>query len=229
METIRQREKRRAYMREWMRKHRAQHPEARERGRTATRRWRAAHREEALAASERWFRRYKEEHGVDYKQRWRQKNRERYNAKEAKRLKEKYHTDPEFRKKKLEAVKAWRLANPEKKKAQNRSPKQKVRDRKRTLKQYGLTHEAYDELLKAQSGVCAICKRVERNHYKGKPRSLHVDHDHKSGKRRGLLCSACNPVLGLAGDDAEILRRAADYLEWWHAVHEEGRVVTRGT
>ncbi len=80
---------------------------------------------------------------------------------------------------------------------------------------YGLSGPAYDELLKAQGGVCAICKQPERVALNpgDKPHSLAVDHDHATLKVRGLLCRACNVGLGNFADDPALLRTAADYLE----------------
>ncbi len=73
---------------------------------------------------------------------------------------------------------------------------------------YGLTSEQYDALLLAQNDACAICLRVL------KTRNYAVDHNHKTGEIRGLLCSTCNKdILGKARDSPEVLRRAADYLE----------------
>lgn len=76
-------------------------------------------------------------------------------------------------------------------------------------KTYGITAEEYDKLYKAQGGKCAICRRAT-----GKARRLAVDHDHKTGKVRGLLCKPCNRYgLGMfARDNPEILERAAAYL-----------------
>lgn len=68
-------------------------------------------------------------------------------------------------------------------------------NRERALKRrYGMTIEAYEAQLTAQDGVCAICS----NPPKGGPRSkrLHVDHNHITGKNRGLLCVGCNSALG---------------------------------
>ncbi len=78
------------------------------------------------------------------------------------------------------------------------------RNRKR---KYGLPTGAYDEKLADQDGVCAICKRVCKT-----GRGLAVDHDHKTGAVRGLLCSACNNGLGRFDDDAARLLDAAQYL-----------------
>jgi hypothetical protein len=59
----------------------------------------------------------------------------------------------------------------------------------------------------AQDYVCAVCKRdPEKGH-------LHVDHDHVTGKVRGLLCGACNRTLGLTSESPERLRALAEYLE----------------
>ena len=68
---------------------------------------------------------------------------------------------------------------------------------------YGLWSSNYEALLESQGGVCAIC---------GEPPTV-VDHDHKTGKVRGLLCSGCNLALGHMKDNAGALRAAADYLD----------------
>lgn len=73
-------------------------------------------------------------------------------------------------------------------------------------KKYGITPEIYLEMLDRQGGVCALCKKP------GDGKALCVDHDHASGKVRGLLCHSCNVALGLLKDDAEVLRRAIEYL-----------------
>ena len=53
----------------------------------------------------------------------------------------------------------------------------------------------------------------QRDGRAGRDRHLHVDHDHETGKIRGLLCHACNIVLGLVKDDPDRLRLLANYLE----------------
>ena len=81
---------------------------------------------------------------------------------------------------------------------------------------YGLTLEQYRGLYEAQAGVCAICGGTNANDYR-----LSIDHDHSccSGMGscglcvRGLLCGACNFILGHANDDADRLRQAAEYLD----------------
>jgi hypothetical protein len=81
---------------------------------------------------------------------------------------------------------------------------------------YGITVEQYDAMHEAQRGLCAICGRPERSlgGVKGKtPSPLAIDHDHCTGKIRGLLCSFCNRALGCFGDDPALVRAAADYLD----------------
>ena len=63
------------------------------------------------------------------------------------------------------------------------------------LKQFGLTLESYEELFAKQNGACAICRSTDAKGPRGTSR-LAVDHDHVTGKIRGLLCSSCNRLLG---------------------------------
>jgi len=72
---------------------------------------------------------------------------------------------------------------------------------------YGLTEETYRAMLVAQGGKCQICGRLQ----KGK--SLAIDHDHKTGAVRGLLCESCNNGLGRFKDSPEILEAALAYLK----------------
>lgn len=77
--------------------------------------------------------------------------------------------------------------------------------RQAKLRRYGLTGRDHAALVQAQDGRCAICS--------SRPRAgLVIDHDHDTGKVRGLLCNNCNLGLGLMGDDSERLARAATYL-----------------
>jgi hypothetical protein len=78
---------------------------------------------------------------------------------------------------------------------------------------FGMTLEEYDELLLAQEGVCAVCRREETSLRRGVVKSLDVDHDHKTGEIRGLLCSACNTALGLLQDDPLRIRALSNYIE----------------
>lgn len=79
--------------------------------------------------------------------------------------------------------------------------------RRRQLKaRYGLSVASYNLLLHMQAGGCAICGTVPSK------KKLHVDHNHATGKVRGLLCSNCNVSIGLLYDNPALLDKAAIYL-----------------
>jgi len=69
---------------------------------------------------------------------------------------------------------------------------------------YNLTSEQYYKLFKIQNNKCLICKKKTK---------LVIDHDHKTGKFRGLLCRECNLGIGLLKDNVTILKMAIKYLE----------------
>lgn len=97
--------------------------------------------------------------------------------------------------------KAW-------KKAYRNSPEAKDARRNQLLqKNFGITLEKYREMLSLQNGLCAICFGTEEL------RMLAVDHCHKTGKIRGLLCRYCNQALGIMKDDVERMLRAVEYLK----------------
>ena len=75
-------------------------------------------------------------------------------------------------------------------------------------RKYGITLADYDRMLKTQAGGCAICGRKP-----SKTRRLDVDHSHKTGIVRGILCHKCNRGLAWFGDNPSTLRSAAHYLE----------------
>lgn len=75
--------------------------------------------------------------------------------------------------------------------------------------------EEFELWWQAFRGMCGICKKQMKLPEKRQGQSLDVvavDHDHKTGKVRGLLCNACNKGLGLFKDDVEILNNAKEYL-----------------
>tara|TARA_B100001059_G_C17453368_1_gene388534 strand:+ start:117 stop:596 length:480 start_codon:yes stop_codon:yes gene_type:complete len=85
----------------------------------------------------------------------------------------------------------------------------KLRNRKQQLALYGLTTTEYDNMLREQNGVCAICGSDN-------PRGKNVfviDHNHDTGEVRGLLCDMCNKGIGCLGDNLDKLRSAVLYLE----------------
>lgn len=76
--------------------------------------------------------------------------------------------------------------------------------------EYGLSREQYDGMISEQAGKCLLCKLPPGRDGK---KSLSVDHCHKTGKVRGLLCGMCNTAIGKLNDDPALLRAAAEYLE----------------
>lgn len=82
----------------------------------------------------------------------------------------------------------------------------------RIRRQYSITPEKYDRMLQEQNGVCAICHQPESRTRKNIVTSLCVDHNHKTGKVRSLLCSRCNTGLGKFMDNPELLQAASNYL-----------------
>lgn len=119
-----------------------------------------------------------------------------------------YSADPE---KFLAKDRAYRRANPEvaRESRRRRWARDRAAGRNQNLKRYGLDHEAFEQMLALQGGVCAICKSPEPGG-KGK---FHVDHCHSTDRVRGLLCNGCNIALGHMHDDPVRLREAALYLE----------------
>jgi hypothetical protein len=89
-----------------------------------------------------------------------------------------------------------------------------IHRREQILKdKYNISIEDYENLLIDQLGVCAIChKREATINTTGNAIRLAVDHCHKTGKIRGLLCSNCNTALGKFKDDISLLAKAIAYL-----------------
>lgn len=81
---------------------------------------------------------------------------------------------------------------------------------KRTQRVYGLAPGEYQRLYEAQGGRCAIlrCRATGTGR-----RKLAVDHDHKTGKVRGLICSTHNQMFADNGDDPEVFQSMANYLK----------------
>lgn len=128
----------------------------------------------------------------------------------------------------------WKKANPEKANANQRRyrEKHKLRLRKERMQQFetnpkkmrepglrrkfGITFEYYLELSAKQTGVCAICRNPETfiDKRTGIKTVLTVDHNHTTGKLRGLLCRVCNTTLGKIQENKETIRNMLSYLEF---------------
>lgn len=86
-------------------------------------------------------------------------------------------------------------------------------------REYGITLEVYNAQLKRQAHRCAICRRPEsiKSKRTGKPRRLAVDHDHVTGRLRGLLCHRCNVLVWALEDNHTTLAAIAKYIEDYRA------------
>ena len=137
--------------------------------------------------------------------------------------KERYWADPDYRRRKVDENSRYRAANAEALNERQRQRyetdpdyRRKMRARNcrdgwlRQLRKYGISEEEYGAMLLRQRGLCGICKR------KPGKRRLCVDHDHKTGQVRGLLCHKCNSGNGFYGDDPRLTRAATAYLEGAH-------------
>ncbi len=93
--------------------------------------------------------------------------------------------------------KRWKMANPD-----------KFKDSKLRAR-FGISLEQYNAMFAEQLGRCNICER----HQTEFRLSLAVDHCHKTGVVRSLLCGSCNTMIGNAGEKPGVLRKAAEYIE----------------
>lgn len=87
----------------------------------------------------------------------------------------------------------------------------KNKDKKRNrslMNSYGITIDEYNDMFTFQEGRCKGCEK----HQSELSRALYVDHCHKTGKVRGLLCHECNTFIGLINDDISILKSIINYL-----------------
>ncbi len=121
----------------------------------------------------------------------------------------------------LQEVKyAWKKKNPKKvlanqtrRRKNTKLKKPEVwdwRNHKARLARYKLTEAEFQSLLSSQQGHCALCSSKVANRKGGR---LYIDHDHKTGRVRGLLCTACNFILGYFEKDRDWNRKADDYLK----------------
>jgi hypothetical protein len=74
-------------------------------------------------------------------------------------------------------------------------------------KLYGVTLEQYEAMLQAQGGVCAICAQ-------GSEKKFAIDHDHSTGRVRGLLCIPCNVGIANLKESVSVLKQAISYLQY---------------
>lgn len=109
----------------------------------------------------------------------------------------------------------WGKNNKERKNLNAKRSNKRTYHRRRNyslLKNFGITTDQYNKLLVDQNNVCKICLSPETGTVRGRIKPLAVDHCHKSGKIRGLLCARCNTFIGLAKENTSILNSAIVYL-----------------
>lgn len=97
----------------------------------------------------------------------------------------------------------------------NNRNKERVSEKNRRTglrRYYGMTEGDFDEMLKTQNGVCAICGRLSEHKAK---QNLCVDHDHTTGAVRGLLCSFCNSAIGYLSDNPERAMNVVKYIQYY--------------
>lgn len=94
-------------------------------------------------------------------------------------------------------------------------------------RKFGITLEQYDAVLAVQNGACAVCETKDPGRTtrpdkdaEGKRRFFCVDHDHETGRLRGLLCHHCNTGLGHFKDSPALLISAINYLKRGHVSPE---------
>jgi hypothetical protein len=104
----------------------------------------------------------------------------------------------------------WYMRNKDKARATRRRSK---------LRQFGLTVEQFAALLAKQGGMCAICRGPQQVR-KGEITQFALDHNHMSGRPRGLLCGRCNRVLGSVNEDEALLQAMISYLRRWNTPRE---------
>ena len=113
-------------------------------------------------------------------------------------------------------VRAWSANNKGKVQAANKKWREKNKEKVRGIgqrshlrKKYGMTKEDYAAILEKQGGACAICGTQE---WQSKGKRPVIDHDHKTGKTRGILCHNCNVALGLLGEDIPRIESMIAYI-----------------
>jgi hypothetical protein len=90
----------------------------------------------------------------------------------------------------------------------------------RLQRKFGITEAEYNEMLESQGGVCAICGQPETRTKFGKPTLLAVDHNHKTGKVRQLICFRCNVVIGRIEENPILCDKIRAYLVQHNGRHQ---------
>jgi hypothetical protein len=105
------------------------------------------------------------------------------------------------------SVSQWSKSNQDKRKLSRIKNKSKKDEQQYYLKKYSISKDEYLNLLNKQNGVCAICEKINKTGTR-----LSVDHCHKTGRIRGLLCHTCNLYLGRIEDSIDKVKKMEQYL-----------------
>lgn len=154
------------------------------------RQWQRANADKVRASHQRYYQKNKEK-VADQQRAYHKKHRSRLS-----RERKAYYR--KHRNRELALMKRWDERNPER--------RREIALRTR-LKRYNATMEQYNELLRKQKDVCAICGEKDKRGCR-----LSLDHDHKHNRLRSLLCGHCNSGLGMFRDRPELCTAAAKYL-----------------
>lgn len=134
---------------------------------------------------------------AEYYKRWREANRDSLREK-----RKKYYA--ENKSQMAARNKVWREANKEALKTRRRKPDPQKQRLAFVKHKYGIKEERYKAMLEARGPLCPTCNEES---------IPYVDHCHKTGMIRGLICNSCNLILGRARDNPDVLRALASYLE----------------
>jgi hypothetical protein len=119
------------------------------------------------------------------------------------------YKDPEKNKAaRRKSTKKWKREHPDRARRSARNTNLK--------RLYGISLANYEEMLVKQGGGCAACGCTNGPHF-----SLAVDHSHKTGRVRSLLCNKCNGVLGFVDDDILKLLALVEYLKLWNRTESQ--------
>lgn len=105
----------------------------------------------------------------------------------------------------------WRELNPSKYQVSRKKYRDYTKEEQKDYMlrmRYGITLEEKNQMFLNQNNKCKLCQNVESDN-----KGFVVDHCHKSGKIRGILCSYCNKALGMFKDDPSFLEKAINYLK----------------
>jgi len=209
-------EKQRRYNRAYHRRHRKRLCQA-------SREYRKTHRKQCLSAQRRCYRRRRKQY-LSVHRAWYRKNRlactkkqrqwVEENADRVKANHQAYHKVNRVRRLKL--MKKYAKSHRTQRRVylvrysrEQRATLSRSRRKQHLRRRFGITLEDFDRMVSEQKGLCALCSKTLST----EKRHPHVDHDHTTGRIRGVVHHNCNLVLGHAKDSVELLQQAIAYLQ----------------